>query len=265
MRSRLKIFSLSAGVLIGAFSAGACAQSPYVIRAEGRTLVFEGQISPGSAGAVAGALKGRRGAEFTAFRVTSAGGDAAEALEIGELIAGRSLDLEVVGFCNSGCAQYVFVAGKRKRVGPGSIVAFHGSPSALEAELQRSPLRRGAGLFAPQGRRERAFYRKIGVDIGLLTASVAALEPKCVAEDPKVSASDVRHYGVVLGAPGYVPALEELGRLGVSGIEGYWPRSQGDLDSALAKLPFRSDFKVKFIDLLDVAGSRESGILPLCT
>lgn len=59
--------------------------------------------------------------------VNSDGGDVASALRLGRWVRDHGLDVEVRGLCFSACANYVFPAGGRKVICPGSLVMWHGS------------------------------------------------------------------------------------------------------------------------------------------
>lgn len=57
----------------------------------------------------------------------SPGGDVEAGIELGTWVKARGLDVTVRTLCMSSCANYVFVAGKRKIVEPGALVIWHGS------------------------------------------------------------------------------------------------------------------------------------------
>jgi hypothetical protein len=61
--------------------------------------------------------------------ISSNGGDAEEAIEIGNLIKQSNLNLTVNGLCASSCANYIFTAANIKTVEVNSFVIWHGSPS----------------------------------------------------------------------------------------------------------------------------------------
>lgn len=61
--------------------------------------------------------------------INSTGGDSGAALAISRLILRYNMDVEVLDFCNSSCANYIFTAGRNKYLNPHSLVIFHGGLS----------------------------------------------------------------------------------------------------------------------------------------
>jgi hypothetical protein len=256
--------AVAAWIPRGGFAAPA---SAFAVRRDGPAVVYDGQIVTGSADALTAILDSSRTTPPTVLRVTSTGGDASEALRMARIIRARGLDVRVSGYCGSSCAQYLFVAGRNKFVDQGSLVMFHGSPTALEVELSNSPLATGAPLFHRQSKAERGFYKALRLSETLLKASVVTLDPVCVAIDPSKDEADVRRYGISLAFPGYVLGPDQLARFGVRNVHGYQPRSQAEVNQALAKLPFRSDFRVRYVSHIDESAANSPALgrpLPMC-
>jgi hypothetical protein len=68
--------------------------------------------------------------------VTSEGGVEFQALQIGEVLARQGVDVYVQGYCASACANFIFVAGRRRILIGDAIVGYHGSEvSALQDEV----------------------------------------------------------------------------------------------------------------------------------
>ncbi|QJR15087.1 hypothetical protein [Usitatibacter palustris] len=63
----------------------------------------------------------------TKLVINSSGGDGAAGLKFGRWVWEHKLDVEVQGLCVSACANYVFPAGQKKIICPGSLVLWHGS------------------------------------------------------------------------------------------------------------------------------------------
>jgi hypothetical protein len=59
----------------------------------------------------------------------SPGGDVASAIEIAREIHRRNMDVVVDGNCGSGCANYLFIAGRGKKVVNGGALLLHGGAS----------------------------------------------------------------------------------------------------------------------------------------
>lgn len=214
------------------------------VRVEADVLILEGTIDAEAAAAVEAALKASP--ELRRLRITSAGGQAPDAVRIGELVRQRSLDVEVTAYCASACAQYVFVAGKRKIVGPGAFVAFHGTSASIAAELLHSPFANGVAVFAPEIAREEQFYHELSIDPALLVGAVTYLRPFCVFIIPVQPSNSVEHYAVVMAPQAYVLDYASMVRLGILGIEGFWPKTQASLDDAVRRQPFKKELVVKY-------------------
>lgn len=66
----------------------------------------------------------------TLVTIQSKGGDASAGLEFGDFILRQGLDVRVLNYCFSSCANYVFTAGKTKYVTKDAIIGWHGSPTS---------------------------------------------------------------------------------------------------------------------------------------
>ena len=91
--------------------------------------------------------------------IASLGGDVSSALDMAEAVYDSRASLVVAGPCLSSCANYVFLAARRKYVIPGGIVAWHGGvPERPKGDSDPA---------APLIERSRAFTAKIGVNPAL--------------------------------------------------------------------------------------------------
>jgi ATP-dependent protease ClpP protease subunit len=61
--------------------------------------------------------------------IDSGGGDALAALAIAKIIQQHRINVEVNSLCASSCANYIFIAGNEKIIGPSAIIMFHGGPT----------------------------------------------------------------------------------------------------------------------------------------
>lgn len=59
--------------------------------------------------------------------IASDGGDLSAGIRFGDWVRKNQLDVEVYVLCQSACANFVFPAGKRKIIGSGALVLWHGS------------------------------------------------------------------------------------------------------------------------------------------
>ncbi len=100
--------------------------------------------------------------------IASLGGDVASALDMAEAVYDSRASLVVAGPCLSSCANYVFLAARRKYVIPGGIVAWHGGiPEVPKGDSDPA---------APLIGRSRAFIAKIGVNPALFERYPEELE-----------------------------------------------------------------------------------------
>lgn len=110
--------------------------------------------------------------------IRSRGGDVVPGMALGEWIRAHKLNVKVMEFCLSSCANYVFTAGARKIVSSNAMIGFHGGLSSREFSIGGSRKREyeamnatGKAAFQAELRRERqpqldretAFFNTIGV------------------------------------------------------------------------------------------------------
>lgn len=128
----------------------------------GTTLAFRGNISLRSHAAL---LAAAGTAPVRTLLIQSGGGEVGNAMDIARWVHRNGIDVVVDGTCFSSCANYIFPAGRSKRIAAGGLVAWHGTVEHLlymhRAGLMDladvAPVLRSAG-------RERAFYAEIGVN-----------------------------------------------------------------------------------------------------
>lgn len=60
--------------------------------------------------------------------ITSSGGDLYAGITLGDFIQQHRMSVEIVDFCISSCANYVFLSGYTKILNPSALVIFHGGP-----------------------------------------------------------------------------------------------------------------------------------------
>ena len=64
--------------------------------------------------------------------ITSDGGDVAAGIALGLWVHQFAVDVEILEYCLSSCANYVFTAGSNKKITPGAVVAWHGNYNHLK-------------------------------------------------------------------------------------------------------------------------------------
>lgn len=91
-----------------------------------KSVFFDGPITPASFVEIERAVE-RSWVAPERLIIRSAGGDLESGLAIGALIHRYRMNVEVVDYCHSACAAYIFPAGKYKYIHSNSLVTFHGN------------------------------------------------------------------------------------------------------------------------------------------
>jgi hypothetical protein len=92
------------------------------------TVTLTGGISPETFVKIRGCLARSVAQKKTFVVKASEGGDNLAALAIGILIHRHNWDVEIVDYCASACANFIFPAGKTKYLHRRSMLLFHGGP-----------------------------------------------------------------------------------------------------------------------------------------
>ena len=144
------------------------------------------------------------------LRVNSSGGEVEAAIKLGRWIYHNNIDIEVIEYCLSSCANYLFTAAHHKMILPGAIVAWHGNYHHLKhtglwkddipARMKR------AGENHAQARArvlkqvnhlvklEQSFFKEIGVDEKICW--VGKIAPYNVRNYYFLSVSDMARFGI---------------------------------------------------------------------
>lgn len=147
--------------------------------------------------------------------ITSGGGSIEAGLDLAEWILEEGLDVEVGGYCLSSCANYVFLAGDRKKLREGSVVFWHGSAWQESFDDLVDPNRPD---FQPSlleaRRREVRFFDRIGVDNVITVYGQGGFRISAI-------------FRWLMRRPtlGFDYSLEDLERMGVRGVvlvDGTW-------------------------------------------
>lgn len=114
----------------------------------------------------------------TVLAIRSRGGDVVPGMELGAWVHAHKLDVKVMEFCLSSCANYVFTAGANKIVSSHATIGFHGGLSSPQFGVGGSMKTAYDAMTADQKRayqeelkrdqqpmldRETAFFKSIGV------------------------------------------------------------------------------------------------------
>ena len=199
------------------------------------------------------------------IEITSAGGDASAGMAIGRLVRSRNLGVKVPKFCVSACAQYIFLAARDREVAQGALVLFHRNMGMIERLHRDSGNAEGAALFRPVKVEEDQFMNEIGAANVLTEWSLKGVEPLCIFSNPFLPATDLKRYGNVSRFSAYAVPRADIEQLTGTPIIGYWPKDRDEMLKALAKLPYKSSFKVNWIEPATLAkNSASATVLPHC-
>lgn len=132
------------------------------------------------------------------LRIGSGGGEVGVGMDFGEWVHARKLDVIVVDYCLSSCANYVFPAGRRKSIPPGSVVAWHGSAHQrdLPQQIASLPVDRQAIYrenLARMRAKEDAFFQRIGVSECIARIGIERLGTRGLYT---MSVHDMRRFGI---------------------------------------------------------------------
>lgn len=144
------------------------------------------------------------------LRVNSSGGEVDAAITLARWIHHNKIDIEVMEYCLSSCANYLFPAANHKHILPGAIVAWHGNYHHLKetglwkddiaTRMKRtgeSRVRAETHLLQQVNhlvKQEQAFFKTIGVDEKICW--VGKIPPYNVINYYFLSVSDMRRFGV---------------------------------------------------------------------
>ncbi len=170
-----------------------------------QTLRFVGQINRKTAARFNKIIT----PEITTVIVQSGGGDVDNALQVGQEIHRRQLNIIVDGRCGSSCANYWFVAAAHKTVREGSWVGFHGNPSSSLPYYNRRKFNQAfLDSLTEFAQQERVFFQALGVDIALVERSSTIT--------------------VAFDRPAYLPSPEQLACFGVSNLNMWYPSTAAE-------------------------------------
>ena len=115
----------------------------------------------------------------TVLAIRSPGGEVNAGMSLGTWVHARALHVQVLEFCLSSCANYVFPAGNQKILSNFAVIGYHGGPGdpaklafdaptqamydSLDAAQQKAFMDGLAKLSGRDGQREAEYYRQLGV------------------------------------------------------------------------------------------------------
>jgi hypothetical protein len=197
---------------------------PAVVRVQGDTAFYTGNMSKASSAAFDAAVAGVRRGQVTRLVISSGGGDTVEGRHVGRWVRDMALVVEVDVICFSSCADYVFPAGRARVIRADAYVGWHGN----ERQFHVLAARRGVSLaevlggYVPQdtppeqrdafvqeflrsvavtGKDEADFYAQLGLDDAFAVCGVGDVLEKRPG---------------YAGQKGWGFSLEDMARLGLA-------------------------------------------------
>ena len=114
---------------------------PALVRVQGDTLYYTGNLSKASSAAFDAAVAGIRRGQLTRLVISSGGGDTVEGRHVGRWVRDMALVVEVDIICFSSCADYVFPAGRARVIRADAFVGWHGNERQFEVLAARTGVR----------------------------------------------------------------------------------------------------------------------------
>lgn len=162
--------------------------------------------------------------------ITSGGGAVLAGLDMADYVHSHGMDVEVPTACFSSCANYVFPAARNKVIQGSGLVGWHGTIAHLlhlhDLGKQKIP-DEVMHQVESMANRERAFFRKIGVDDFM--PWFAKLPPYNVYNTYLLSIEDMARFGVhhVSAPEGYastdLSAWNTADRVNMVFVQVDWP------------------------------------------
>lgn len=185
---------------------------------DGDVARYEGRITSSGNLRLASLLSEHNGIRW--LEIESVGGEVDQGMDLGEIVFANGLNVRVIGRgCASSCANYVFVAGKKKEIAASALLVWHGSAHqedfgreiervVLSLPQEERPKARTelVQVFSKKRAREVDFYKLVGVDkrVAIFGHQVSC---RCAWT---LSVADMESFGIrdVVTAADY-PALPE--------------------------------------------------------
>ena len=173
----------------------------------------------------------------TTLEILSPGGSLDAPLDLAEIVLDRKLRVVVVGQCFSGCASFVFVAGRTRTIQVGGIVGLHNTSSSAFALVKAAKMGALDERDGPLGRRaarEEAIYSRRGISARLLFEAQARIAPVCLQKRTAFAANGENNYDIVSEKTLWVPTKQQWRDFGVE-VSGAFPRDAGAAQELLAR------------------------------
>lgn len=213
----LLVALLGAGAAGGAHADGGNEEATQVYVADGE-LVYVGALDP-QANARLFALYDSLADKPAVLSIRSRGGTTSYGLALGRWVRDHKLDVKVMEYCMSSCANYVFPAGVHKLVSNFAVIGFHGGLSsktfefdpatqamldALPPAKRKAMLDQIASTIQEDAKQEQAYFRTLGVRADYVTLGQEERYQRRQRSDPN--------------SVGWTYSLDGFARLGVRDI-----------------------------------------------
>jgi len=258
---RIKIIYLQVSLILGVIFIVGCTstqqttvdvEKPLIELDELNRLVFNGAITSEATERVFN-LYDESEEKPDLLLISSAGGSIEAAMDLAEWLLIHEMHIEVGSGCFSSCANYVFLAGRTKRLSVNSILGWHGSAWQKSFDHLSDPESDEYNpIFEEHREREADFFSQIGVD-NLITVYGQGIRV------------GIRHWLRYLTGggklQGYDYSLADLKRFGVNDIvlldgEWNWRVHHKDFAPKVRRVSLDEDYEFK----LNRFGTSSEGI-----
>lgn len=151
-----------------------------------------------------------RGRDVSRLIISSSGGEVEAAIRLGLWVYENKIDVEVIEYCLSSCANYVFPAGQNKKINKGAVVAWHGNYHHLKItglwqdEVDRKVKLQGMDYKVARNKvlsqvnklveMEKNYFQKIGVSEFICW--IGKVSPFNVTDYYFLSKKDMEQFGI---------------------------------------------------------------------
>ncbi|CAG8999585.1 MAG: hypothetical protein CENE_01564 [Candidatus Celerinatantimonas neptuna] len=138
---------------------------PQAIYIKQHQLIYQGDLTPKRVNRAIALAKGHTIHEVM---IESLGGEVMSSIKFGRWIFQHHLNVKVVNYCTSSCANYIFPAGNHKYLAKNDILGWHGG-AYQRTNADDNPHQHLPKFINKWRKAETAFYHEIGVNPNLPT------------------------------------------------------------------------------------------------
>lgn len=154
------------------------------VSVQGNEIYYEGSIRKESNEKLFLLHKNNKGIDTVSIK--SIGGEVNKGMDLADFIFENQLNVKVVDYCMSSCANYVFPAGKNKILSNAGLIGFHGGVSMFSSQIESLPETHrelAKKYMANAKQREIDFYKKIDVNREITTLGQAEYYSEIYGDD----------------------------------------------------------------------------------